>query len=107
MWMMNVKKIFSYIGAFFIGIGSTVLYFLLHNRRTDGSVEERIRDSRESIENVEQSIDKCTESIADSKQSIAEIGQSIDGIQETVSNVTESIERSRKIFEEIQNQKLD
>lgn len=107
MWKMNVKKIFSYIGAFFVGIGSAILYFFLRYRRTDGNTSNDIREAEQSNQRVEQSIDRCTESVADSRRTITEVREGIDTIQDGVGKLESSIEESRKIFEEIKNQRLD
>ena len=56
----KIKKIFSVIGTFFVGIVTALVGFLLHNRRTteritndDTSTEELANDTERGITNAQ------------------------------------------------------
>lgn len=87
----EIKKIFNYIGAFFLGIFSIIGCYLFHNRRTVDGVGEQLdgigEKQREQAERIER--------IADGVERVAE-GERTDA---------ERIERSKKILEEIRKQK--
>lgn len=103
----GIKKIFGYICTFFAGVLSFIVYYLLHNRRADGTIEDGVSRAEQSIKSAERKLDGCTEQIEDSRRIIGEVGDGIDGIQEGVSRVQESVGRCEEIFEQIKNQKLD
>lgn len=80
----EIKKIFSFIGAFFLGIFSIIGCYLFHNRRTVDGVGEQLDGIGEKQRDQAERIDR----IADSERTDAE-----------------TIRRSKKILEEVRKQK--
>ncbi|MCQ2589307.1 MAG: hypothetical protein MJ179_02680 [Treponema sp.] len=94
----KLKKIGIVIGSFFAGV-FTIICGLLHYRRTDDRIADRIQRAEDGERNVAEGLNNATDIVGSLEEGI---GKMQDGATESGNR----IEKVEGIFEQIQRQKI-
>lgn len=103
----KIKKIFSYIVAFFSGVVAIVGYYIFRDRGTVESDTDGVQRAEESNREAEQSVDRAGESVDRATDTASRIERGIEESKDTASRIEQSFTRIEEIIEKIRSQELD